>query len=111
MRLVFVAVMAGLMMSRGRRGSIDWMRGRCAAVGRDGLRASQMQGRLAGNSGAETKTTAAMAASFFCHRAQGMALGMIAGPAARTASHSGGGNCDYTHIFILAVSAATSNPD
>jgi hypothetical protein len=57
---------------------MDWMCCRCAISGRDILRASQMQGRLARYFGAETKSDAAMMAPFIRHRAHGVTLGVIA---------------------------------
>jgi hypothetical protein len=68
-------------MTRDVRGGsriMDWMRCRCAISGRDILRASHMQGRLARYFGAETKSDAAMMASFIRHRAHGVTLGVIA---------------------------------
>jgi hypothetical protein len=57
---------------------MDWMCCRCAISPGDRLRASQMQGRLAGYLGAETKSDAAVTTSFVRHRAHRMASGMIA---------------------------------
>jgi hypothetical protein len=85
---------------------MDWMCCRCAISGRDILRASQMQGRLARYFGAETKSDAAMMASFIRHRAHGVTLGVIAGSAAWSPGISGSGNNDDAHVFILAVSSA-----
>ena len=65
-----------------------------------------MQRRLAGYLGSETKTPAAVIAPFLRHRAQGVALGMIAGSAAWTPGRAGSGYHDDAHGFILAVSSA-----
>jgi hypothetical protein len=65
-----------------------------------------MQRRLAGYFAAETKTTATVMAFVFRHRAQRVALGMIAGTAAWAPGSSGSGNTDDAHGFILAVSCA-----
>src|SRR5208337_339948 len=107
--LALVALMTRDMMTR--CGIMYRMRRRRAISRGNALRASQVQRRLAGYLGAETKTNAAVTASFVRHRAQRVALGMIAGSAAWTASHSRSGNSDNTHDFILAVrSAATRSP-
>lgn len=103
---MLVAAMSRMMMTR--RGIIQWMRRRCATPRGNRLRASHMQRRLAGYLGAEPKTNTAMTASFLRHRAQRVALGMITRPAAWTAGHSGGGNCDDTHVFILAAGCAAT---
>jgi len=101
---VLVAVMARDAVGRGR--IMDRMSSRCAISRGDRLSASQMQRRLTGYPGAETKPDATVMASLFRHRAQRMALGMIAGSAAWTPGRSGSGNTDDAHGFILAVSSA-----
>jgi hypothetical protein len=65
-----------------------------------------MQRRFARYFGAETKSDAAVTASFVRHRAHGVTLGVIAGSAAWTPGYSGSGNNDDAHVFILAVSSA-----
>src|ERR1700691_6582875 len=82
------------------------MRRRSAASGGNRLRASQMHRRFARYPGSETKTDAAVMASLVGHRAQRVALGMIAGSAAGPPGRSGGGNNYDAHGFILAVSSA-----
>ena len=89
-------------------GIIDWMGSRCAALRGDGLRAPQMQRRLAGYFGAEAKADAAVMASLLRHRAQRVTLGMTARPAAWTTGHSRSGDSGETHDFILAVCFAAT---
>jgi hypothetical protein len=106
---VFVAAMIRRLMTR--RGIVYRVCSRCTVSRGDALGASQMLWRLAGYPGSETKTAPAVIAPFLRHRAQRVALGMIAGSAAWTARHSGGWNCHDAHRFILAVfSAATGTP-
>ena len=97
-------MMAGNMMAGSR--IVDWMRSGCAISRGDALRATQMQWRLARYPGAETEPTAAVMASILRHRAQRVALGMIAGSAAWTPGRAGGRYHDDAHGFILAVSSA-----
>jgi len=85
-----------------RRRIVQWMRRRCACLRGDRLRASQMQRGLAGDPGPETKTTVAVMAPIFRHRAQRVALRVVAGPAAWAAGKSRGWNYDNAHRFILA---------
>jgi hypothetical protein len=90
------------------RGIMDRMRSRCTACRGDALRASHMQRRLADNLGAKTKTSSAVMAFVVGHRAQRVALGMIAGSTARSPGHSGRWNNDDAHGFILAVCSAVA---
>ena len=83
---------------------MDWMCCRCSISRGDRLSASQMQRRLAGYLGAETKSDTAMTAAFVRHRAHGVTFRVIAGPAAWTPGYAGSGNYDDAHIFILAAS-------
>jgi hypothetical protein len=71
-----------------------------------------MHRRFAGYFGSKTKTAAAVMAFFVGHRAHGVALGVIAGPAAWSPGNSGSRNSDDAHVFILAVSCAAirNNP-
>jgi hypothetical protein len=109
--LVLVAALTRDVLSRSR--IMDWMGYRCAISRGDGLRASHMKRRLSRYLGAETKSDPAVTTSFVRHRAHGVALGVIAGSAARTPGYSGSGNNDDTHVFILDVSSTairTANP-
>ena len=112
MELVLVAALIRDVLSRGR--IMDRMCRRCAIPRGDTLCASQMHRRFAGYLGAETKSDAAVTASFVRHRAHRVALGVIAGSAAWTPGNTGSGNNDDAHVFILAVSSAairnTLNP-
>jgi hypothetical protein len=83
---------------------MDWMCRRCAISRGDRLRASHVHRRFACYFGSKTKTAAAVMAFFIRHRAHGVTLGMIAGPAAWTPGYAGSGNNDDAHVFILAVS-------
>jgi hypothetical protein len=67
-----------------------------------------MHPRLAGYFGPETKTATTVMALLVSHRAHRVTLGMIAGPAARAPGHSGSGNNDDAHGFILAFSYAAT---
>src|SRR5208283_5060782 len=95
-----------------RRGSmaprriVDRMRCRRASLRCDVLCASQMHRRFTGNFGSEAETNAAVIAAFIGHRAHRVALGMIAGSSAWTASVSGSGNRYDAHVFTLAVYSA-----
>src|ERR1700686_2482073 len=98
-------------MSRGvvrRSRIVNGMRCRCAISRRDALRTSHMHRRFAGYFGSETKTAATVMALVVRHRAHRVTLGMIAGPAARAPGHSGSGNNDDAHGFILAFSYAAT---
>ena len=78
---------------------VNRMRCRRASLRCDVLRAPQMHRRFTGNFGSEAETNAAVIATFVGHRAHRVALGMIAGSSAWTASVSGSGNCDDAHVF------------
>ena len=65
-----------------------------------------MHRRLAGYFGAETETEAAVKALLLRHRAQRVALGMIAGSTTWATGHSRGKNSDDAHGFILAVGSS-----
>ena len=112
MALALVVAMIRELMSRcgimemGRCGIIDRMRSRCAASRRNGLRASQMQRRLAGYFRAETETQPAVSAPLLRHRSQRVALAMIAGSTTWPAGHSRGWNSDDAHSLILEVCSA-----
>ena len=103
---MLVAAMTRDVLPRSR--IVDWMCSRCAISRGDRLRASQMQWRLAGYFGSETKSDAAMTASIVRHRTHGVTLGVIAGPAAWTPGYAGSWNYNDAHVFILAVSSAAT---
>jgi len=89
--------MAGNMMAGSR--IVDWMRSGCAISRGDALRATQMQWRLARYPGTETEPTAAVMASILRHRAQRVALCMIAGSAAWAPGRAGSWNDNDAHGF------------
>jgi hypothetical protein len=105
---VLVAVMSRGVMWRGR--IMDRMRRRCSVSRCDGLSASQMQRRFAGYPGPETKPDTTVMAPLVGHRAQRVALCMIAGSSAWAPGRTGSGNHKDAHGFNLAVfSAAIRN--
>jgi hypothetical protein len=114
--LVLVAVMSRGMMPCGMVANyarlVDRMDCGSTISRDDHLCASHMHRRLAGNFGAETKPAAAVMAFFVGHRAHRVALGVIAGSAARSPGHSGRRNNDDAHGFILAICSkeTRSNP-
>ena len=103
--LVLVAVMRRCArMAPGR--IVNRMRCRRAGLRCNVLRAPQMHRRFTGNFGSETEANAAVIATFIRHRAHRVALRMIAGSSAWTASRSGSGNHYDAHVFTLAVCSA-----
>jgi hypothetical protein len=102
--LVLVAAMTRDI--RSRSWIMDWMCRRCAIPCGDRLRASHVHRRFACYFGSKTKTAAAVMAFFVRHRAHGVTLGVIAGPAAWPPGYAGSWNYDDAHVFILAVSSA-----
>lgn len=78
------------------------MRSGRAVARRDALSAAQMERRLAGDSGSETESNAAVMASLVRQCAQRVAFGMIAGSTAWSPGRSGSGNDNDAHGFILS---------